>query len=294
MKKIQQSITINVPREVVWAAIINDKKFRLWCVAFEPGSHFVGGWQQGQSIRFLMKDGQGQLHGMQSEIAVSEHLRRITLHNVGVVNGDVVDFDSDEAKKWINTYEMYELEQISPQSTRFSVNVETHEDYFDDMSGAWSQALLNLKEVCENNQAPFVSITVTTDVQVPVEKAWMCWTSTEYVEKWNHASADWYCPAAGNDLRVGGRFIYTMASLDGRVSFDFAGTYTDVVHGDRITSQLDDGRRVWVTFEAAGPESTRVVEVFEAEYVNSLDLQRDGWQAILDNFRRVVEEDLSR
>lgn len=289
MKKIQQSITITTPPEVVWAAIINDKKFRLWCDAFEPGSHFVGGWQQGQSIQFLMKDDQGQLHGMQSEVAVSEHPSRLTIHNVGVVNDGVIDAESDEAKKWINTYETYELKPITPQSTLFTVDVDVHEEYFADMSDAWNRALLKLKELCEKNLAPFVPITVTTDVRAAVEKAWLGWTSAESVKRWNHASDDWHCPAASNDLRVGGRFTYTMAALNGRISFDFSGTYTEVVQNERITSQLDDGCMVWVTFTAAGPENTRVTEVFEAENEHLLDLQRDGWQAILDNYKKIVE-----
>ncbi len=289
MEKIQQSIQIDAPRETVWAAIIDDQKYRIWAAAFYPGSHFIGGWQQGESIRFGMTDDQGQTQGMQAEILVNEHLRRLSIHPVGFFSGDTVDLDSDEAKKWAQVHENYELESISPQSTRFSVDVDTFEEYLEEMSEAWSNALLKLKEICEKNLAPFASIAVTADVQAPVERAWACWTSPECVKKWNHASDDWHCPAASNDLRVGGRFVYTMAALDGSVSFDFSGTHTEVVPGDRIASQLDDGRMVRVAFEASGPGSTRVVETFEAERENSLDLQRDGWQAILDNFKKVVE-----
>jgi uncharacterized protein YndB with AHSA1/START domain len=289
MKKIQQSIIIDAPREVVWAAIINEQKFRIWCAEFAPGSYFDGGWQLGQSIKFLGKDEDGQLMGMQAEIAVSEHLKRISIRHYGLISGDVVDSDSDEAKKWVPSYESYELESISPQSTLFSIDVDINEDYLEDMSDAWSKALLKLKEVCEQNLAPFASITVTTEVQASIKNAWLCWTAPECIQKWNHALDSWHCPAASNDLRVSGRFVYNMAARDGSVSFDFAGTYTEVVKGERITSQLDDGRMVWVTFEALGPDHTKVVEIFEAENENTLDLQRDGWQSILDNFKREVE-----
>ena len=289
MKKIQKSIMIDAPREVVWASIININKFQLWSAAFTPTSTFVGGWQQGQSIQFLMKDEQGQTQGMLAEIVASDHLRHITIHHIGLVSGDVVDYDSDEAKKWVPAYEIYDLESLSPGVTRFSVNVEVNEDYLEDMADAWSDALQLLKEVCEKNLAPFASITVTTDVLAPVSHVWECWRGTECIKKWNHASDDWHCPAAINDFRVGGRFVYTMAAVNGSVSFDFAGTYMEIVHDERITSQLDDGRMLRVTFEADGPDHTRVVERFEAENENTFEGQRKGWQTILDNFKRETE-----
>ncbi|MBP7402043.1 MAG: SRPBCC domain-containing protein [Clostridia bacterium] len=159
------------------------------------------------------------------------------------------------------------------------------------MAEAWDLALLKLKEVCERNLAPFTPITLTIHVRVPLESAWACWNSAECVRKWNHASDDWHCPAAANDLRVGGRYVYTMAARDGSASFDFAGTYTEIVPGERITSQLDDGRMVRTVFEAVGPDRTRIVETFEAEHEYPLDRQREGWQAILDNFRKTMESD---
>lgn len=289
MKKIQQSIIINASREAVWAAIINDHKYRLWAEAFVPDTYFAGSWQQGQSIKFLMKDDQDQLLGMMAEIAESEHLRRISIQQLGMINGEKVDFFSDEAP----VYENYELEQISPQLTRFSVDVDVHEDYLDDLTDGWIEALSKLKEVCEKNLAPFASITLTTDVKAPVDHVWNFWTSTDKIKKWNHASDDWHCPEASNDLRVGGRFVYTMAALDGSVSFNFAGTYTEILHAERITSQLDDGRMVRVTFKIIDADNTQVTEIFEAEHENSYDLQRDGWQAILKNFKKEAEAEQS-
>jgi len=105
---------------------------------------------------------------------------------------------------------------------------------------------------------------------------------------WNHASDDWHCPAASNDLRVGGRFVYTMAARDGSVSFDFEGTYDDVVLHARIAYTMPDGRRVVTTFTPAGG-GTHVRTDFDAETLHSEELQRQGWQSILDNFRRLAE-----
>jgi len=151
-------------------------------------------------------------------------------------------------------------------------------------------ALVKLKAVCEEKLAAFASITVEAVVDAPLARVWAYWTSPEHVTKWNFASEDWHCPRAINNLNIGGRFVYTMAAMDGSMSFDFSGTYTEVVSGERIINQLDDGRMMSVFFEALGPDQTRVVETFEAEHENSLDLQRGGWQAILDNFKRVVEK----
>lgn len=131
-------------------------------------------------------------------------------------------------------------------------------------------------------------ITVEAIVRASPEQVWECWTKPEHIVHWNHASDDWNCPAAVNDLRPGGRFSYTMASRDDRMRFDFEGEYRDIVPGKSIAYTIADGREVMVGFF---PDSTgtRVVETFEAESIHSPELQRDGWQAILNNFKRHTE-----
>ena len=99
MKKIYQSIDIHASREDVWAAIINDKKYRLWAAVFQEGSYFEGGWQQGDRIKFLIEDEDGLRSGMVSEIAVNEHLNFISIKNLGLLINDVEDYTSDHAKK---------------------------------------------------------------------------------------------------------------------------------------------------------------------------------------------------
>jgi uncharacterized protein YndB with AHSA1/START domain len=106
--------------------------------------------------------------------------------------------------------------------------------------------------------------------------------------KWNNASDDWHTPAAKNDLRVGGSFTYTMAAKDGSASFDFCGAYSEVREHELITYAIEDGRKVRVEFNREG-NRTHVVESFEAETENSVALQRQCWQAILDNFKRYTE-----
>jgi len=110
----------------------------------------------------------------------------------------------------------------------------------------------------------------------------------EHITKWNSASEDWHTPRATNDLRTGGKFTSRMEAKDGSVGFDFGGTYSEVKPNQRIAYTMDDGRKVSITFSGDN-KSTKVVESFEAESVNSTELQRGGWQSILDNFKKYTE-----
>jgi uncharacterized protein YndB with AHSA1/START domain len=134
----------------------------------------------------------------------------------------------------------------------------------------------------------FRKITVSVKVNASISKSWNAFTSASSIVKWNFASDDWCCPKASNDLRQGGAFNYRMESKDGKYGFDFCGTYTMVIPENRIDFALGDGREVSVIFQAAGNQ-TEVIETFDAETENSLELQKNGWQAILDNFRKHAE-----
>lgn len=133
------------------------------------------------------------------------------------------------------------------------------------------------------------TITVSTTVKAPVEKVWQCWTGPEHITQWNQASPDWHTPKASNDLRVGGKFTSTMAAKDGSMSFDFEGVYDQVVPNKRIEYTIADGRKVSIQFDSNKNE-TSVIETFEAEGTNSLELQQAGWQAIMDSFKQYVEK----
>lgn len=132
------------------------------------------------------------------------------------------------------------------------------------------------------------SITIETVVNAPGDKVWKCWNDPEAIMRWCQASDDWHAPYAENDLRKGGKFKTTMAAKDGSVSFDFEGVYTNVIPNSTIEYELGDGRRVSISFTSEGNE-TRIVETFDAEGTHSLDMQRDGWQAILNNFKKYTE-----
>lgn len=133
------------------------------------------------------------------------------------------------------------------------------------------------------------SITVRATVNAPVEKVWNSWIKPEHITQWNNASDDWHTPKASTDFRVGGKFSATMAAKDGSASFDFEGEYVTIKPNQLIEYKIADGRAVKIAFEAAG-NKTHVTETFDAETENPIEMQRGGWQAILENFKKYTEK----
>lgn len=131
-------------------------------------------------------------------------------------------------------------------------------------------------------------ITVEATVHAPVEKVWSCWTLPEHITKWCAASDDWHTPFAENDLRTGGKFLSRMEAKDGSFGFDFGGIYDDVKTNELIAYTLGDNRKVSIVFKSEG-NSTRVTESFDAETQNPVEMQKAGWQSILDNFKKYAE-----
>jgi uncharacterized protein YndB with AHSA1/START domain len=135
----------------------------------------------------------------------------------------------------------------------------------------------------------FTPITVRATILAPLSKVWECWTLPAHIVKWNHASEDWHCPNAKNDPVTGGKFNYRMEAADGSYGFDFIGVYDDVTFQKSIAYTLPDGRQVNITFAPQG-NTTWVVETFDPENENTSEMQQQGWQAILDNFKKHVEQ----
>jgi uncharacterized protein YndB with AHSA1/START domain len=132
------------------------------------------------------------------------------------------------------------------------------------------------------------TIKVSTTVNLPVSKVWKLWTTPEDIVKWNNASNDWHTVKAENDLRTGGTFSSRMESKDGSAGFDFAGTYKKVILNHQIQYTIADSRRVSILFTGAG-NKTIIVESFEAEDINPIEFQKQGWQSILNNFKKYAE-----
>ena len=133
------------------------------------------------------------------------------------------------------------------------------------------------------------TITVSTTVKKSTSQVWEYFTNPIHIVNWNHASSDWHCPMATNDLRVNGRFSSIMSAKDSSSSFDFNGVYTKIEIKKQIEYVLEGGREVQVMFESLDQNTTKVTENFEAENANTPEKQREGWQAILDNFKTYIE-----
>ncbi len=131
-------------------------------------------------------------------------------------------------------------------------------------------------------------ITIETTIEAPVQKVWEYWSNPEHITQWNQASEDWHSPWAKNDLREGGSFSTRMEARDGSMGFDFGGVYDVVRNNEYIEYTMGDGRKVKTTFKPEG-NKTRITESFDAETTHSVDMQKSGWQAILDNFKSYTE-----
>ncbi|WP_029036913.1 SRPBCC domain-containing protein [Salinimicrobium xinjiangense] len=134
-------------------------------------------------------------------------------------------------------------------------------------------------------------IQVETLVPLPIEKVWNLWTTPEHIKKWNNASPDWHTPFAENELRENGKFKYRMEAKDGSAKFDFEGNYTEIKEHRMIKYRLTDGREVEIIFKPVD-NATFIEETFDAEAGNSVAKQKEGWQAILENFREYAERNI--
>jgi len=132
-------------------------------------------------------------------------------------------------------------------------------------------------------------VTIENTVNALADKVWESWTKPEHIMKWNTPSPDWHTTRAENDLRPGGKFISRMEAKDGSMGFDFGGVYDAVRKNEYIAYTIGDGRKVTVNFTTQG-NKTKIVVKFETESMNPVEMQRGGWQAILDNFKKYTEE----
>jgi len=131
-------------------------------------------------------------------------------------------------------------------------------------------------------------ITVQTTINSTIDKVWKCWNTPSDIEKWNAASDDWHTTKSENDLKVDGKFTYRMEAKDGSFGFDCDGIYTKVIVHELIEYTMADGRQASIVFKVLD-NKIEVIETFDAENENPIELQRGGWQAILDNFKKHVE-----
>ncbi len=133
-----------------------------------------------------------------------------------------------------------------------------------------------------------LKVMVSVTIQADRDTVWTCFTAPGHITQWNFASEDWHCPSAENDVRPGGRYCARMEARDGSFGFDFEAVYDDVVERESLSYTMPDGRKVNTVFIKSGT-GTSVTTTFDAESENPVEMQREGWQMILNNFKKYVE-----
>ena len=133
-----------------------------------------------------------------------------------------------------------------------------------------------------------IKIKISVEINESIKRVWRYFTFPAHVCRWNHASDDWHCPEAVSEFAVNGKFSYRMEAKDGSFGFDFSGTFLEIIEYEKIVYILDDNRKVEINFVVDG-DKVIVTEEFEAEEINSIELQQMGWQAILNNFKNLCE-----
>jgi uncharacterized protein YndB with AHSA1/START domain len=131
-------------------------------------------------------------------------------------------------------------------------------------------------------------VTIEAEIKKDTKDVWNFYNSPEHIINWNFASVDWHCPKSEVDLRVGGKFCSRMEAKDGSFGFDFEAIYDDVIQYNKVAYTMPDGRKVITHFQSLG-SSTKVVTIFDPESTNPVDLQKAGWEAILNNFKAYAE-----
>lgn len=285
MKKIDLSIQIDATPEKVWQTVIGEKTYPIWTEAFGAGSDFQGKWEQGGKVLFAGPGEDGGLEGMVSEIAELRPNEYLSIRHLGYLRNGVEDTTSPEIKAWAPSYENYTL-TAKDGGTEFTLDMDSQDEFYDMFMMLWPKALERIKELAETDTCK--KITIATWVKGSLDKVWDAFTKPEHITKWCFASEDWEAPHAENDLRTGGTFSTRMQAKDGSFGFDFGGTYTNVKEKEVFEYEMSDGRTVMVTF-MPGKSSVLVTEIFDMEMENAREMQQQGWQSILANFKKYVE-----
>lgn len=274
-EKLSFEITIKATPAKVWQVLWNDSTYRKWSSAFCEGSYAISDWKEGSKVQFIGPNGDG-MYGI---ITVCKPKEQMTFKHLGELKG----FKEQPESAWSGSIENYSLKEGNG-TVKLQASLDSTLEFKDYFTQTFPKAMNLIKELSEKP----IEITVEAVVNSPVEKVWKAWTTPEDIIKWNTASDDWHTTRAENDLRAGGKFSSRMEAKDGSFGFDFEGVHNEVKPNELIASTMGDGRRMRVTFIPQG-NSTKVVETFEAESENTLELQQGGWQAILNNFKKYTE-----
>ncbi len=279
MKTTNFSVIINASPKKVWQVLWSDPTYRQWTSAFQVGSYAVSDWKQGSKINFLSPEG----NGMYSTINECIPFEKMSFIHLGEIKNFVEQPETPESKKWSGSKEIYTLTKKENQ-TVLEVSFDSSDEFTAYFESAFPKALEIVQKIAVNP----VVIRIITEIESPIEKIWEHWTNPAHIVKWNNASDDWHTTRATNDLTIGVKFLSRMEAKDGSFGFDFEGVYTNIEPQKKIEYKIPDGRKVSVDF-IKQEKGYKIVEAFEAEEENPLEIQQGGWQAILDSFRKDVE-----
>ncbi|CAN5490078.1 hypothetical protein BH11BAC1_BH11BAC1_25660 [soil metagenome] len=279
MKNVKFSTSINASAKKVWQVLWSDSTYRQWTGPFQEGSYAVSDWKEGSKIQFLSPKGDGLF----SVIEESRPFERMVFKHLGEVKNFQEQPETKESAEWIGSKEIYILKE-SNGITTLDVSLDSSNEFTEYFEKVFPKALEIVKQLAEKP----VILTIEAEVTAPIDKIWEHWTEPTHIVKWNNASDDWHTTLATNDLKVGGKFLSRMEAKDGSFGFDFEGEYTAVEPKKKIEYKLADGRKVDVDFIKQN-NGYKIVSSFEAEEENTLDLQQGGWQAILNSFKKNVE-----
>ncbi|MGY5847150.1 SRPBCC domain-containing protein [Salegentibacter sp. HM20] len=283
MERNKFEIRINAPRVKVWDVLWSDETYPRWTSAFSEGSRAKSTWNEGDKIYFLNSDGEG----MVARIEKRKDPEIMNFKHIGMIDKTgKEDLESEKVQAWAGARENYQLKEEGGK-TLLTVFMDIDGEYKDYFLKTWPKALEKLKQLSEENSLGEV-IRIKTTVNAPVEQVWELWTNPGHIENWNAASEDWHTPKAINEVRENGRFTSRMEAKDGSSGFDFSGVYTEVKKNESLKYVMDDKRKVQVQFISKNGQ-THIIEEFEPENQNSRHLQKQGWQAILNNFKKYVE-----
>jgi len=271
-------VEINAPAEKVWFALWDNFHYCDWTSVFCEGSYAVTDWQQGSKYHFLSPNGEG-MFGVISECVPNE---KMYFTHQGILKDYEEQPFIEGVSTWHEAKENYLLSHTNG-ITKLTVYMDMEEKYVEFFSDVFPRALQRLKQNAENFR-----ITVEATIDASIQEVWEKWGEPKHIVNWNYASEDWHSPRAENDLRTGGNFNVRMEAKDGSVGFDFCGNYTNVIPQSLIEYSLGEDRNVKVEFFEK-ENKTVVRESFIVEEINSLELQRNGWQAILNNFKNYTE-----
>lgn len=289
LNRINVERAFDAPLSIVWAAWTQAEILDQWW-APEPYRTVTASlnFTEGGRWHYYMLGPEGDIHWCLFDYEIIQPLRSFSGIDA-FCDAHAVPNETKPKVRWANRFD--------PEAETTIVRIQLQFDSPNDLEQilqmgfreGFTMGLDNLERYLAAQKNAHAKITVQASIAADRQRVWDYYTTPAHITRWNFATEDWCCPSASNDMRVGGTYHARMESKDGSFGFDFEAIYDAVRDGESFTYTMIDGRRADVVFETSG-KHTKVTVTFDPESQNPVDLQRDGWQAILNNFKEYVEK----